>query len=84
GPGTSGSVVIGKSSDHLILGAFVAINGLELSPFQSVVDLTSTPKLIQDYENLTGLKDAESLIKCRMVFPPSAIMLWTEKDFESL
>jgi hypothetical protein len=84
GPGTSGSAVIGKVDSKLILGAFVAMNSAQVDIKQAVVGVISTPKLAKDYQDLGSSDDLGELAVYRSLFPPSAVMIWTMDDFESL
>lgn len=84
GPGTSGSVVVGKVDSRLLLGAFVAMNGAEVDINQAAIGVLSTPKLAKDYIDLGSSVQLEELAIYRSLFPPSAVMVWTLADFESL
>jgi hypothetical protein len=84
GPGTSGSAVIGKVDSKLILGAFVAMNSAQVNIDQAAVGVLSTPKLAKDYQDLGASDDLKELAIFRSLFPPSAVMIWTLDDFESL
>jgi hypothetical protein len=84
GPGTSGSVVVGKVDSKLLLGAFVAMNSAEVDINQAAIGVVSTPKLVADYIALGSSDELEELAIYRALFPPSAVMVWTLADFESL
>jgi hypothetical protein len=84
GPGTSGSVVIGRSNEVTILGALVAVAGSDIPIEAAALNVLAVPKLAEDYSIMTGSTELEALALLRQTIPPAAVMVWTIKDIESL
>ncbi len=84
GPGTSGSVVIGQSNGVTILGALVAVAQPIVPLDIADINVISVPQLAIDYTQLIGTDDLAALALLRQTIPPTAVMVWTSKDIESL